>query len=61
MYEKCFYFLLNSGFSEKMTFLRKLKPQHPPALEQLFRPHIFNFLQKKLLAPKKRAEAMHSI
>ena len=34
MYEKCFYFLLNSSFSGKIVFLRKLKfmylstPQH---------------------------------
>ena len=25
--------------------------QQPPALQQLFRPHLFNFIQKKLLAP----------
>ena len=29
MYEKCFYFLLNSSFSGKMVFLRKLKLIYP--------------------------------
>ena len=29
MYEKCFYFLLNSGFPEKMVFMRKLKLIYP--------------------------------
>ena len=56
MYEKCFYFLLNSSFSGKMVFLRKLKliyPSNSPALQQLFSPHLFNFFKKKkkMLAP----------
>ena len=29
MYEKCFYFLLNSSFSGKMVFMRKLKLIYP--------------------------------
>ena len=32
-----------------MLFLGKLKahlPQHPQALQQLFSPHLFNFIQK---------------
>ena len=32
MYEKCFYFLLNSSFSEKMVFLRNLKLIYPSSL-----------------------------
>ena len=28
MYEKCFKFLLNSSFSEKKVFLRKLRENH---------------------------------
>ena len=66
MYGKCFYFLLNSSFSGKMVFLRKLKliypstPQHYnncPALT-------FLILFKKLLAPPpilKKGQRMHSI
>ena len=50
MYEKCFYFLLNSSFSREKVFLRKLRenhlPQHPQALQQLFSPFLFNFIQK---------------
>ena len=50
MYEKCFYFLLNSSFSRKKVFLRKLRenhlPQHPQALQPLFSPYLFNFIQK---------------
>ena len=29
MYEKCFYFLLNSSFPGKMVFMRKLKLIYP--------------------------------
>ena len=50
MYEKYFYFLLNSSFSREKVFLRKLRgnhlPQHPQALKQLFSPFLFNFIQK---------------
>ena len=51
IYEKCFYFLLNSSFLGKMVFLGKLKliPSAPPlplALQKLFSPHLFNFIQK---------------
>ena len=42
MYEKCFYFLLNSDFSGKSV---SFTPVSPPAL-QLFNPHLFNFIQK---------------
>ena len=34
---------------EKMVFSEKSKahlPQQPPALQQLFSPHLFNFIQK---------------
>ena len=51
MYEKCFYFLLTPRFSGKMVFLRKLKliyPSTPAALEQLFSPYLFNFIQKNV-------------
>ena len=52
MYEKCFYFLLNSDFSGKIVFLRKLKliypsiPQHYNNCSTL----IFLILFKKLIA-----------
>ena len=55
MHQKCFYFLLykfrflwKNGVSEKIkaNLLHQL-----PALQQLFSPHLFNFIQKKLLAP----------
>ena len=53
MYENFFYFLLNSIFSGKKVFLKKLKlicPSTPPALQQLFSPHLL-ILFKNLLAP----------
>ena len=50
MYEKCFYLLLykfdflkKNGVSEK---IKAYLPQQPPALQQLFSPHLFNFIQK---------------
>ena len=54
MYEKCFYSLLNSDFSGKIVFLRKLKliypsippPQHYNNCSTL----IFLILFKKLIA-----------
>ena len=50
-----FTVLLNSRFSRKMVFLIKLKlvyPSNSPALQQLFSPHLFNFIKKKkTLAP----------
>ena len=42
---------INSSFSGKMVFLRKLKliyPSTPAALEQLFSPYLFNFIQKNV-------------
>ena len=53
MYEKCFYFLLNSGFSEKMTFLRKLKliyPNTPQNYSNCLDP-TFLILFKKIVSP----------
>ena len=47
---KCFYFLLNSSFLGKKVFLRKSienhLPQHLEAVQQLFSPQLFNFIQK---------------
>ena len=38
-----FMFLRKNGFSEK---IKAHFPQHPQAFQQLFSPHIFNFIQK---------------
>ena len=38
-----FKFLKKNGVSEK---IKTNLPQHSPALQQLFSPHFFNFLQK---------------
>ena len=49
MYDKCFYFLLNSRFFNKNGVSEKIKAyflQYLPALSQLFSPHLFNFIQK---------------
>ena len=43
-----FKFLWKNGVSEK---IKVHLPQHPPRLQQFFSPHLFNFIQKKLLAP----------
>ena len=48
MYEKCFYFLLNSslgknGVSEE---IEAYYLQHRPALQQVFSPHLFICIQK---------------
>ena len=53
MYEKCFYFLLNSSFSIKMVFLRKLKPIYPSTSQDYSNcsAPTFLILFKKLLAP----------
>ena len=55
MCEKCFHFLLykfkflwKNGVSEE---IKAHLPQKPPALQQLFSPHFFNFFFKKMLAP----------
>ena len=53
MYEKCFYFLLNSSFSGKMVFLRKLKliyPSTPQHYNNCLVP-TFLILFKKFLDP----------
>ena len=54
-------FLWKNGVSEK---IEAHLPQHSPALQQLFSPHIFNFIQKNISPHphlKKRAKTMHSI
>ena len=53
MYEKCFYFLLNSSFSRKLVFLRKLKPIYPSTSQHYnsCSAPTFLILFKKLLAP----------
>ena len=54
MYEKWFYFLLNSSFSGKMVFLRKLKLIYPSTLAQHYNNCLaptFLILFEKLLAP----------
>ena len=38
-----FRFLWKNGVSEK---IKVHLPQHPPALQKLFSPHLFNFIQK---------------
>ena len=38
-----FKFLSENGFSEK---IKAHLPQHPPALQQLFSSHLFDFIQK---------------
>ena len=43
-----FKFLWKNGVSKK---IKVHLPQHPPVLQKLFSPHLFNFIQKKLLAP----------
>ena len=55
MCEKCFHFLLykfkflwKNGVSEK---IKAHLPQKPPALQQLFSPHLFNLRKKKKLTP----------
>ena len=49
-------FLWKNGISEN---IKAHLAQHPPALQQLFSPHLFNFIQK-IVSPtpnlKKRAE-----
>ena len=53
MYEECFYLLLNSGFSGKMVFLRKLKliyPSTPQHYNNYLAP-TFLILFKKYLDP----------
>ena len=53
MHEKCFYFLLNSSFSKKNGFLRKLKPiyRSTPQYYNNCSAPTFLILFKKLLAP----------
>ena len=53
MYEKRFYFLLNSIFSEKMVFLRKLKLIYPSTLQHYNNCSVPTFLisLKKFLDP----------
>ena len=56
MYEKCFYFLLNSDFSGKIVFHL---PQYPPQHYNNCSTLIFLILFKKLIAlphSQKRAE-----
>ena len=66
MYEKCSYFLLNSGFSGKIVFLRKLKliySNNSSALQQLLSSYLFKFFQKNFHCHayvKKMAETIHS-
>ena len=53
MYEKCFYFLVNSSFPGKMVFLRKLKliyPSTPQHYNNCSAP-TFLILFKKFLDP----------
>ena len=55
-----FRFLWKNSVSEK---IKAHLPQHPPALQQLFNPHLFNFIQK-IDSPTpihKRAQRLHSI
>ena len=42
-------FLWKNGVCEK---IKAHLPQHPSALQQLFSPHLFNFIQKKI-SPKR--------
>ena len=53
MCEKCFYFLLNSSFSRKMVFLRKLKLIYPSTPQHYINcsAPIFEILFKKFLDP----------
>ena len=53
MYGKCFYFLINSSFSGKITFLRKLKLIYPCTLQHYNNcsAHTFLVLFKKFLDP----------
>ena len=53
MYEKCFYFLLNSSFSGQMVFLRKLKLIYPsiPKDYNNCPAHTFLILFKEFLDP----------
>ena len=66
MHGKCFYFLLNSSFSGKMVFLRKLKliyPSTPQQYNNCSAPTFLILFKKFLDLPllKKRLENMHSI
>ena len=53
MYEKCIYFLLNSSFSGKMVFLRKLKLIYPSTSQDYTNcsAPTFLILLKKFLDP----------
>ena len=53
MYEKCFYFLLNSSFPGKMVFMRKLKLIYPstPQHYNNCSASAFLILFKKVLNP----------
>ena len=53
MYEKCFYFLLNSSFEGKMVFLRKLKLIRPSTVQPYNNcsAPTFLFAFKRFLAP----------
>ena len=53
MYEKCFYFLLNSSFPEKMVFMRKLKLIYPSTSQYYnnFSATTFLILFKTILDP----------
>ena len=49
-----FLLFIKFTFPWKKDVSEKIKAhlrQHPPALKKLFRPVLFNFIQKKLLAP----------
>ena len=51
-----FKFLWKNGVSEE---IKAHLPQKPPALQQLFSPHFFNFFLKKMLAPPTFKEGRH--
>ena len=55
-----FKFLYKNGVPEK---IKSHLPQHLPGLQQLFSPHLFNFIQK-IVSPipiLKRGQKLHSI
>ena len=43
---KYYYFLLNSSYSGVSEKIKAHLSQHSPALQQLFSPHLFNFIQR---------------
>ena len=48
------FYYINSSFSSKNGVSEKIKahlPQKPPALQQLFSPHLFNLKKKKKVNP----------